>query len=169
MDRRKVIKTIGLSAAVLATGFLGACNNGDSKAKKELKALKDSLDKANLPSEKNKKIVNRMDMKIENIENPTELELKHTPEIKIGNTDELSYTDVIITVGTGILHPSTEEHWIDFIELFADENLVGKIEFEAGKALSYSVFKIKTDGIKKIKAIIGCNLHGIWHSELKLN
>jgi len=81
----------------------------------------------------------------------------------------MSFTEIIITVGTEIIHPSTEEHWIDFIELFADEKSVGKVEFEAGKALGYSVFKIKTDEVKNLKAVIGCNLHGVWHSELKLN
>ena len=170
MDRRKVIKTLGISAALVTTGLIGACNTGNVEAEKELKELKDSLKNGeNKPlSERDKKIVNRNEMTIKDPENPTKAELKHTPEIKLGDTDELAYTEVKITVGTGIIHPSTEDHWIDFIKLYADDNLVGTVEFEPGTASGYTVFKIKKENIKTLKAEIGCNIHGIWHSELEI-
>ncbi len=168
MNRRKVIKSLGISAAVIGTGLISACTNTENKEAKKLKALQDSLREANKPSERDKKIVNRQEMSFADPENPTKAELKHTPEIKIGETGDKSYTEIKITVGTGIIHPSTEDHWIDFIKLFADNNLVGNVEFEPGKAMGYASFKIKTEGITKLKAVIGCNIHGIWHSELTL-
>ena len=168
MDRRKLIKTLGISAALITTGFIGAC--GDDKAEKELKALKDSLKNTeNKPvSEREKKIVNRNVMTISDPENPTKAELKHTPEIQLGNTDDLSFTEVKITIGTGIIHPSTKEHWIDYIKLYADDALVGDVRFEAGEASGYAVFKIKTENVKTLKAECGCNIHGIWSSEKAL-
>ena len=91
MDRRKVIKTLGISAALVTTGFIAACNDTGKEAEKELEELKDSLKKANnkLFSERDKKIVNRNKMAIKESENPTKAELKHTPEIKLGRTDNL--------------------------------------------------------------------------------
>ncbi len=171
MERRKVLKTLGISAAVFSTGLINACKNEDIEAKKELKKLKDSLKKTkNKPiSEREKKIINRSQMEIKDPENPTKLELKHTPEIKIGDKDDLDYTEIKITIGTGIIHPSTKAHWIDYIKLFADDELIGDVEYEAGMASGYTVFKIKTEDIHKLRAECGCNIHGIWHSELKLS
>jgi superoxide reductase len=171
MDRRKLIKTLGLSAAVITTGLVGACTQtGNTKEAEELKALKDSLEnEKNNVLQRNKKIVNRQDMSIKDSDNPTDFELKHTPDIELGTKDEKGYTEVKITIGTGILHPSTPDHWIDYIMLYTDNSLVGNIQYEPGKALGYAVFKIKTEGVKKLTAECGCNLHGIWHSEMTLS
>lgn len=171
MDRRKVIKTLGLSAAVIGTGLISACTQtGENKEAEELKALKDSLKNAkNKPlSERDKKIVNRQEMSFKDPDKPTNFELKHTPDIELGLKDDLGYTEIKITIGTGIIHPSTADHWIDYISLYSDENLVGKVLYEAGTASGYTVFKINTEGVEKLTAECGCNLHGIWKSELKL-
>ena len=171
MDRRKVVKTLGISAALLTTGLISACKGGDDEAQKELQELRDSIKETeNKPaSERDKKIVNRTEMQISDIENPTDFELKHTPEIKLGNTDDLFFTEIMITIGTGIIHPLTDDHWIDYIKLYTDDKLVGEIDYEPGMALGYAEFKIKTENVSVLKAECGCNLHGIWHSEIKLH
>jgi superoxide reductase len=116
------------------------------------------------------KIHNRNFMKIKDPKHPTKGELKHTPEIKIGPTDKNGYTLVEITVGqNGIIHPSTENHWIDFIELDADGQLVARTIFEPGKAMGYAAYKVKLDGVKTLTAREGCNIHGIWEYTIKLN
>ena len=43
MNRRKVVKTPGISAALLTTGLLSACKTGDYETKKELQELRDSI------------------------------------------------------------------------------------------------------------------------------
>jgi len=104
-----------------------------------------------------------------NAKNPTKGELKHTPEIKIGKKDANGYTLVEITVGQeGIIHPSSEAHWIDFIELDADGKLVARTLFEPGKAMGYAAYKVKLDGVKKLTAREGCNKHGIWEYTITL-
>lgn len=101
--------------------------------------------------------------------NPTKGELKHTPEIKIGKKDANGYTLVEITIGQeGIIHPSSESHWIDFIELDADGKLVARTLFEPGKAMGYAAYKVKLDGVKKLTAREGCNKHGIWEYTITL-
>ena len=116
------------------------------------------------------KIHNRTFMKIKDPNNPTKGELKHTPEIKIGPKDKNGYTLVEITVGqNGIIHPSTENHWIDFIELETDGKLVARTIFKPGKAMGYAAYKVKLDGVKTLTAREGCNIHGIWEYTIKLN
>jgi len=114
-------------------------------------------------------IKNRMFMHIKDPYHPTKGELKHTPDIKIGPKNEKGYTLVEITLGQkGIIHPSTKNHWIDFIELYVDGEKVDTVVFEPGKAMGYAAFNVKLDGAKKVKAIAGCNIHGIWENEISL-
>ena len=101
--------------------------------------------------------------------NPTKGELKHTPEIRIGPKDSLGYNLVEITIGQeGIIHPTSETHWIDFIELNADGKLVARTLFEPGKSMGYAAYKVKLDGVKTLTAVAGCNIHGIWEETIKI-
>ena len=114
-------------------------------------------------------IHNRTKMHIKNPANPTKGELKHTPEIKIGETNKKGFTKVEVTLGQkGIIHPSTDKHYIDFIEVYADNKLVGRTVFEPGEAMGYVSYNVKLDGVKKIKAVAGCNIHGIWENSVTL-
>jgi len=112
---------------------------------------------------------NRYEMKPENPAKPQKSELKHMPQITLKEKDVKGYTVVDITVGqAGIIHPSTKDHWIDFIELYADEKLVGKSVLEAEISRGAALFSVKLDGVKKLTSKAGCNLHGIWSSELTI-
>ena len=114
-------------------------------------------------------IKNRNWMKIKDPKHPTKAELKHTPDIKVGETNAKGYTKVEITLGkNGIIHPSTKEHYIDFIEVYADNKLIGKTVFEPGEAMGYVSYNAKLNGAKKIKAVAGCNIHGIWENTISL-
>jgi len=114
------------------------------------------------------KIYNRNRYKKDD-KNPTKGELKHTPEIKIGQKDAKGYTLVEITIGQeGIIHPSSKDHWIDFIELKADGKLVARTLFEAGEASGYIAYKVKLDNVKTLTAVEGCNKHGIWEYTINL-
>ncbi len=116
------------------------------------------------------KIINRTFMKIKDPNHPTKGELKHTPDIKIGETDKNGYTLVEVTIGQkGIIHPSTENHWIDFIELDGDNQLIARTIFEPGKAMGFAAYKVKLKGIKKLTARAGCNIHGIWEYSIKID
>ncbi|MBN2815535.1 MAG: twin-arginine translocation pathway signal protein [Campylobacterales bacterium] len=142
MNRRDMIKAIG------ATVVLGAVS---VQAKEE------------------EPYFNRYEMKPENPNKLTKDELKHTPLITLKEKDEKGYTAVEITVGQGgIIHPSTKDHWIDFIELYADSTLVGKNVLEGEISRGLTLFGVKLEGVKKLTAKAGCNLHGIWSSELTL-
>jgi len=113
--------------------------------------------------------MNRMEMKPENSSKMKNGELKHTPQITIKGKDAKGYTFVEITVGQGgIMHPSTQDHWIDFIELYADGKLVGKSTLEPEISRGAALFSVKLDNVKTLKAKSGCNIHGIWTSTLSV-
>ena len=113
--------------------------------------------------------MNRMEMKPENSSKMKKGELKHTPQITIKGKDSKGYTFVEITVGQGgIMHPSTQDHWIDFIELYADGKLVGKSTLEPEISRGAALFSVKLDNVKTLKAKSGCNIHGIWTSTLSV-
>ena len=164
MERRELIKSIGLIAITGAsTVLLPGCSND-----KKVQSLTDTI-KEPVKSEREKLIINRTKMKINDPAHPTELEQKHTPFIEIKEKDAKGFTKVDITLGiNGIIHPVEKNHFIDYIKLFLDNNLVGTIEYEIGMARGFSSFFVKLDGVKAIKSEIGCNLHGIWENTLNL-
>ena len=113
--------------------------------------------------------MNRMDMKPEDPSKPNNFELKHMPKIIIKGKDEKGYTIVEIIIGQNdIIHPSTPNHWIDFIELYADDKLVGKNVLEADISRGATAFAVKLEGVKKLTSKAGCNLHGIWTASVDL-
>ena len=153
MKRRNALK-LGLLGLVAASSPLVASKNEDNKCE------------INPYGKYRDKIINRNRYK-KDPKKPTKAELKHTPDIKIGATDKNGYTLVEIIIGQeGIIHPSTENHWIDFIELKADGKRVGITFFEPGKAMGYAAFRVKLNGVKKLTAVEGCNLHGIWEETI---
>lgn len=116
-----------------------------------------------------KKPMNRTEMKPKDAANPTDFELKHLPQITVKEKDAKGYTMVEITIGQkGIIHPSTPDHWIDFIELYAEDKLVGKTTLEAELSRGATAFAVKLDGVKTLTARAGCNLHGIWKASAKV-
>lgn len=142
MKRRDVLKVAGLAVATMAVG----AQAGDEKL-----------------------IVNRLDMKPQDPAKPTDFELKHLPQITIKDKDASGYTTVEITIGqSGIIHPSTPDHWIDFISLYADDKLVGKSVLEAEISRGAASFAVKLDNVKALTSKAGCNLHGIWSSTVTL-
>jgi superoxide reductase len=160
MERRKLLKSLGILSFIgIGASLLNSCDN---KGKSEENKKENIVQKTG-PA-KNRKV-----MKIKDPENPTSFELKHTPEISLGDKDAKGFTKVEITVGSkGIIHPTKKDHWIDYLKLYKDGELVGNLTIEPGMARGFSGFRVKLDGAKKLKAVIGCNIHGIWENAITL-
>ena len=142
MNRRNAMKIAGVAAMMVAVGAEAKMAEAD---------------------------MNRMEMKPKNPEKLEKGELKHTPLITVKGKDAKGYTFVEITVGQGgIMHPSTADHWIDFIELYADGKLVGKSTLEPEISRGAASFSVKLDSVKELTARSGCNIHGIWTSTAKV-
>ena len=160
MERRKLLKSLGIiSIAGVAGSLLNSCKN----EAKPVEETKENIVQKTEPAK------NRQVMKIKDSEHPTDFELKHTPEIIVGDKDAKGFTKVEITVGSkGIIHPAKKDHWIDYLKLYKDGELVGNLVIEPGMARGFSGFRLKLDGAKELKAVIGCNIHGVWENTLIL-
>jgi len=168
MKRREAFKKIGLMSLVGLSGMaLISCGDDKTKVKKELPMEAEVIPKAK--SERELLITNREHKSIANPANPTKAELKHTPEISLGDKDEKGNTLVNITVGmNGIIHPSTKEHWIDFIKVYINDRLMVDSEFTNGGIRGFASFYVKLQKGDIILAESACNLHGIWQNSLKV-
>ncbi len=166
MKRREAFKKMGLLGLVGLSGMaLISCGGDEAKVKKAV-----PLEAAVIPKYKSERellITNRERKSFVDPENPTKGELKHTPEISLGATDEKGNTLVTITVGMkGIIHPSTKEHWIDFIKVYVNERMVVDSEFANGGIRGFAQFYIALKKGDVVRAEAACNKHGIWENSL---
>jgi len=146
-----------------------ACkSNSDDEAEEQAAmdaAMKDS--KKTVLSERDKLIVNRNKNGFADPKNPTEAELKHTPEITIGKVDADGFAIVSVVVGSkGVVHPATAEHWIDYLTFFVNDQKKSHIENENGEIRGFAQFSYKLKAGDIVKVESGCNLHGIWESSM---
>ncbi len=151
MKRRDAFKKIGLAS--LAIGSAGIV----------IPSLATAQEKSN-----NNLIINRQKMSFADPEHPTDFELKHTPEISFLENDGKGFTRVRILVGSkGIIHPTTKSHWIDYLKITRNDQLVAHTEFENGPIRGYAEYFIKLVKDDLLLIEIGCNLHGIWTNTAK--
>ncbi len=116
-----------------------------------------------------KLIVNTMDMKIRDPKNPTEGELKHSPDIKVGEKDSKGFSLIEVEVGqNGIIHPSSANHWIYQIELYADNNKISVVDLEPVISRGYLSSRVDLSNVKNLTAIAKCNLHGNYTTSVNL-
>jgi desulfoferrodoxin (superoxide reductase-like protein) len=95
--------------------------------------------------------------------------LKHSPDIKLGETDEKGNTAIIVSVGmNGRIHPYTKEHWIDFIKVYVNERLAVDSEITNGGVRAYGHYFLELNPGDKIRVEAACNKHGIWENSIEV-
>jgi superoxide reductase len=94
---------------------------------------------------------------------------KHLPIITTpGDVKKGKPFEVKIKVGgiDGVEHPNMLGHWINYVELFAGEIPIAKVEFAPVVTEQYEVtIKLVLEEKAMLKAFAFCNLHGLWESE----
>jgi superoxide reductase len=98
--------------------------------------------------------------------NLTDMAKKHVPVIaapaKVKAKEPFT---VKVKVGgiNGIEHPNTLGHWINWIELYASERLISRIEFAPELCDGYvATINVNLNETATLKARGYCNLHGVW-------
>ena len=163
MKRIEMLKTMGIATIAVTTG-IGLLSSCETKTNQVVAPV---LEEQPEKSEREKLIVNRQNNIFADPANPTKLELKHTPEITFGETDKNGFVQIFITIGSeGIIHPTKKEHWIDFMKVFVNNKEIQNIEFVNGVIRGYNSCFAPLKNGDKVKAVIGCNIHGIWQSEV---
>ena len=116
-----------------------------------------------------KLVVNKQKMEVKDPANPTEAELKHSPEIKIGASDAQGFALVEVNIGQkGVIHPSVANHWIYEIELQADGKKIASVSLEPLASRGYLATRVNTKEIKVLTATSRCNLHGDYTASINV-
>ncbi len=72
-----------------------------------------------------------------------------------------------VEVGGLWAHPNERAHFIEFIELYADQAYLGRMDFTAVTTCPKATFCVVLAGpVEKLVAYERCNLHGVWTSEV---
>jgi superoxide reductase len=96
---------------------------------------------------------------------------KHVPDLALSASD--IGTVVTIQVGQSVLHPTTKEHYIEWVQVFGETQegkfvQIAVLNFGKGTAFPRGSVVIKKEDYKSLTAIAYCNLHGVWENSLTL-
>jgi superoxide reductase len=89
------------------------------------------------------------------IEAPAKAKAKEpfTVKVKVGGID-------------GVEHPNTLGHWINWVELYAGERPVSRVNFEPEMCDGYvATLNITLNETATLRAREFCNLHGVWEGK----
>jgi superoxide reductase len=99
-----------------------------------------------------------------NVQNLSDLEKKHLPVIEA--PDEVAAGqcfDVRVEVGKLLAHPNEHKHFIQFVDLYADDTFLARTDFTAVKTCPRTSFCVSLDGpVNELRAYEYCNMHGTW-------
>ncbi len=162
MSIKKILfTTVAFSTMFIALFSLSSCCENEGGNEESLKPVEIELVKQT----REELIINRDTIAIADWNNMSDFEKKHTPEIVFGGIDEKGYGKIFVTVGSaGIVHPSTEEHWIDFMTLYINDKEYRHIEIKNVEGSNLQEFFAPLKAGDIVKVVLGCNLHGIWES-----
>ena len=108
--------------------------------------------------------------RVEDPGNMTDLEKKHVPVITASTKPRKGECfEVTVEVGKLLEHPNTPAHFINFVELYADDTYLGRTHFTHTRTCPVAKFCVALSHIhKKLRAFAWCNLHGTWEGDLEM-
>lgn len=92
---------------------------------------------------------------------------KHTPVIEA--PDQVKAGEpfaVALKVGgiEGVNHPNLLGHWINWVDLYAGDRLLGRTEFAPVVSQPEATLHVALEEPATLRAVGYCNLHGAWES-----
>lgn len=96
--------------------------------------------------------------------NLSDLEKRHLPVISAPKCVRKGTPfEVTVEVGGLLAHPNEPGHFIQFLELWADETILARMDMTAARACPRVTLRVTLQHpAKELCARSGCNLHGIW-------
>jgi len=101
---------------------------------------------------------------VDDIDSADDFSKKHVPFIGVardGDSVALS-----IEVGHYVAHPNLPDHWIDYVEVYAQDAAVATYSFAAGVVAPRITVVAALDPGTKVTVTSRCNLHGTWTAEM---
>jgi len=95
-----------------------------------------------------------------------DFEKKHTPFITL----EAALDRLIVTVEVGheVAHPNGTDHYITFIELYANGAPIARLDLSPAATHPKFCVPVSLPADTVIRAVEHCNLHGLWAYEVTL-
>ena len=96
--------------------------------------------------------------------NASDLEKKHIPVIDGPSSVKLGECfTVTIEVGKTLPHPNERDHFIEFMDLYADEFFLARVDLTSVNTYPKADLCIAlTSRAKELRAYARCNTHGVW-------
>jgi superoxide reductase len=106
----------------------------------------------------------------EDIERAGDLEKKHLPIISAPATVKKGeWFKVTVEVGKLLQHPNEPGHFIQFVELYADDTYLARMDFTARTTCPVMKTCVALEqAYNKLRAFERCNLHGTWENEVAI-
>jgi superoxide reductase len=94
----------------------------------------------------------------------TDLEKKHLPVIEAPEKVAVGENfEVRIEVGRHLEHPREHKHFIQFVDLYADDTFLARADFTSAKTCPKVRFCVSLEGDHhELRAYEHCNMHGTW-------
>ena len=107
---------------------------------------------------------------VKNLANMTDLEKKHMPVITAPKSvAKGEFFDVVVEVGKIMPHPNELGHYIEFIELYAGDRYLARMDFTPTTSIPTMRARVALDHLHgNLRAFARCNLHGTWVGEVEL-
>lgn len=100
----------------------------------------------------------------ETMDTASDLEKKHLPIIEAPDrVVQGEWFDVTAHVGALLEHPNEPDHHIEFIELYADDTYLARMDFAGQMCQPLLNARIRlTCTYDRLRAFAHCNIHGSW-------
>ena len=107
---------------------------------------------------------------VTDIEEAVDLEKKHLPIISAPESvSKGEHFEVTVEVGKLLQHPNEPGHFIQFIELYAGDTYLARMDFTAKTTCPVMKVCVSLDHAHgKLRAFERCNLHGTWENEVDI-
>jgi superoxide reductase len=107
---------------------------------------------------------------VEDVDEASDLEKKHLPIISAPRKVKRGqHAEVIIEVGKLLPHPNEPGHFIEFIELYAGDTYLARMDFTSKTTCPIMKTCVSLDHAHgKLRAFARCNLHGTWENDLDI-
>ncbi len=102
--------------------------------------------------------------KIHDTRNPSELEKRHIPAIDApSEVFKGEYFEVLVKAGLQATHPNEPGHFIQYIDLYADDNFIARTDFAPTRTEPMITLSVALNHTtEQLIALVACNNHGVW-------
>lgn len=96
--------------------------------------------------------------------NLSDLEKRHLPVIDAPDRVERGKCfEATVEVGRLLAHPAEHQHFIQYLELYADDTFLARVDWAAARSCPKVTFHVALEiPAEELRANAHCNMHGTW-------